>query len=564
MKVYLQTLTPLHIGTGEVLQQIDYVVANNRFYKITSKDFENFIALFPPNEKIMDKYIQWIDDHVETLQMQGVQINNKLSSYQNKKFKIDDFAKNIQKTKELNAYLAKKEGYKISGSVKTTVKELAGGDGKQHHIAGSTIKGAIRTAVIYKTLTLHGKTYKKHIMDSIRKQLRESKDYPSRLAKKLGLELEQVCYCGEKKTKQGQEITDYTNVQLDLLKFVTVSDAALSKNTSAAIEILATDLYLVGKEGNGRNSEIKAMKQGQTPSVEAIQKGVSFQLSIDFHLRELLAVYQNRHSSPKLWVGLEQKVEHLFGIKLAEVKQDNIEIYTKKAEDYIWSAITDFAKAQIKVDTQWLNNYLSKPLSRDIKVNTPKEFMKSFEPIFQYSFSQNTLLRMGFGTGFTSSTELLYFLSDEDMKKLMEEVMKRLNLGSPRKSTGGSYRPDVTRFPKSRLFSSPDEGVIPIGWIELKKEGSKEEDKVNIEEKTKTVVPEFSSQKLKIGSIIEGVLMDGKTKNKVFDLYLVKPIKQKQTINYFADLEEGCTYKIKIMAIDKNGTVLSAVVMNKK
>lgn len=565
MKVSLHTLTPLHIGTGELYQQIDYVIANGTFYKITTSDFERFIASLPKEEQseVMERYMQWIDDHVATLQMDSTRRDNKLSSYQNKRFKMDDFAKNIGKTKEFNTYIKNKKGYKISGTVNTNVKELAG-NSTSLHIPGSSIKGAVRTAVLYKMLMLHGNQYKNKIKEPILRQLRESRDTPNRLAKKLGKELEHVCYCGEKKIRQGKEIIDYSNVQLDLFKFISVSDAVLPKDGAAAIEILATDLYLIGKEGNSRNSQIKAMKQGQTPSVEAIQKEVTFDFSINFHLRELFAVYQSRHSNPKMWLDIEAKVAHLFGFHLSEVKPDNIDAYTQKAEDYIWSAMTDFAKAQIKADTAWLDNYLSKPLSEDIKVKTPKEFRESFLPIFNHTFSQNTLLRFGFGTGFTSSTELLYFLSDSDMKKMLEEVMKKLNIGSPRKSTGASYQPDASRFPKSRLFSSPNFGVSPLGWVELRKEGSKKDETSNIEEKQLTIVPEFAPQKIKIGNVIDAVLIEGKTKNKVFELYLEKPTIQKQVISYFATLEEGCTYKLKVMAVNKNGTVLSAIVMNKK
>ena len=44
MKLYLKTITPVHIGNGEELYALDYVMNNNFFYKISQHQFLEFLS----------------------------------------------------------------------------------------------------------------------------------------------------------------------------------------------------------------------------------------------------------------------------------------------------------------------------------------------------------------------------------------------------------------------------------------------------------------------------------------------------------------------------------------
>ena len=43
MKLYLKTITPLHIGNGEELYSLDYVINNNEFFHVSQNLFLQFL-----------------------------------------------------------------------------------------------------------------------------------------------------------------------------------------------------------------------------------------------------------------------------------------------------------------------------------------------------------------------------------------------------------------------------------------------------------------------------------------------------------------------------------------
>jgi len=59
MKLYLKTITPVHIGNGEELNALDYILYNNTFYKISQNQFLEFLCV--NNVSYID-YANWISD----------------------------------------------------------------------------------------------------------------------------------------------------------------------------------------------------------------------------------------------------------------------------------------------------------------------------------------------------------------------------------------------------------------------------------------------------------------------------------------------------------------------
>ena len=215
---------------------------------------------------------------------------------------------------------------------------------------------------------------------------------------------------------------------------------------------------------------------------------------------------------------------------------------------------------------EWLENYLSKPLSREIP-SSVAGFNDSFKAIFQYGFKMNTLLRVGFATGFASSTELLYFLQDNDYSVLFEKIMKKLNIGKPT-NFKKVFTPDIHRFPKSRTFASPQDGVYPLGWSELRLNADSSKTEVGQyaadETPKETVKADFATKKLKIGDNIDAVLIKAEGKTKTFELYLTNESIQVGTISYFAELKIGVVYTARISTITKEGKVLSFAPIGEK
>lgn len=581
MKVTLHTISPLHIGTGEDLSALDYVIQGNEYFRISQKTFLDYLQT--KNIDLITEYSEWligITAQLEELETVGTfngkrlegRDKNQTRSKLKKDITLLNFFSGKRQTyrNEFIQFLrqhSEVKKYKINGNTKQQIRGLITDGLHRPYLPGSSIKGAIRTALLYNTLNKYGQHYQKGIEDAV-KRLLEEKDNPQRLAKRIAKPLEQIAFCGEKKKRHDSFVIDYSNIQLDIFKFLTVSDAIMKNTPLQAVEVISTDLYLIGKEESGnRNSQIMAMKQPQAPGVEAIKANTDFNFDIHFQLPQLFAIYQKLKKTDNertTWIKIEEKVLHVFGINLQEVTLNNLSDQQKKVEDYIWTSMIEFAKAQIIFEEKWLENYLTKPISREIGISKA-EFKTDFTPIFRYPFQQNSLLRVGFATGFANSTEFLYFLKTPALHNLMHAIMKKVNIGSPRQSKGKSYEPDIFQFPKSRMFASPKSGVCPLGWVELIRTETQTTEIGKIPEIEKVAAtPIFASKKVKIGDTIDGVLIKSEGKIKTFRLYLDNGNTQEASVNYFADLPLQKVYNIRVNSMNKDGIILSFIPMGEK
>lgn len=147
MEFEIKTLTPVHIGNGETLSPYgDYIKDDDYIYIIDYTKLENYLRDSGQSEKM-------IDDFVEIISKQAA--GNKSDRYTIKNFfgnnKLD-FKKFISSKIKLVGKINNEE---ISQIIKTANRPI---------IPGSTVKGAIRTALLYNHL--HKDGYRFHKMKS--------------------------------------------------------------------------------------------------------------------------------------------------------------------------------------------------------------------------------------------------------------------------------------------------------------------------------------------------------------------------------------------------------------
>ncbi|MEL6135727.1 MAG: type III-A CRISPR-associated RAMP protein Csm5, partial [Bacteroidota bacterium] len=118
-------------------------------------------------------------------------------------------------------------------------------DGNQRiYIPGTSIKGAIRTALLYKALMSHGEDYQKDLIKEIERGLSNRRGSFRQVAKRIGSGIEHaMAYGGTRKNLEHSP--RYDDVQQDVFKFLYVSDAILESNPIDPVEVVKTDLYLV-------------------------------------------------------------------------------------------------------------------------------------------------------------------------------------------------------------------------------------------------------------------------------------------------------------------------------
>ena len=167
MKIQLKTLTPLHIGNGEELHSLDYVVHQRGFYRISQKQFEAFMVTCGVKD-IETAFSNWAIETADTIEnlkeeaskyrndSKGKDLNQQQSNLK-KQFNYLAFTQKQKTEQPFLAFLKKNVvEVPITAPDLTTRKQAVRGllttaDGRPY-LPGSSLKGAIRTALLFNVL----------------------------------------------------------------------------------------------------------------------------------------------------------------------------------------------------------------------------------------------------------------------------------------------------------------------------------------------------------------------------------------------------------------------------
>ncbi|MCK4257654.1 MAG: type III-A CRISPR-associated RAMP protein Csm5 [Halanaerobiales bacterium] len=143
MKMILETLTPVHIGSGEILSPYsDYVYQNGSIYYIDNKKLGESLYSLEDADEIIDQFVEII---------------RTTASNNRSKFKLVDFFDEYDL--DYKKYSWKK--VEIKGVLKNEqISRMVTTAGKPF-IPGSSLKGAIRTCLLYGHLKADGYDFNK-------------------------------------------------------------------------------------------------------------------------------------------------------------------------------------------------------------------------------------------------------------------------------------------------------------------------------------------------------------------------------------------------------------------
>ena len=387
-KYQLQTLTPVHIGSGETLNQIDGCYANGRWYHI---DLERVLA------------------HPST------DLNALTSEMSRRDFRWQRyFSQRTVDPAELSTYSLlcpqSPENVEIREAIKTI--------DNRPYIPGSSLKGALRTALLGEILSGNDDVYEKsldHIDALIDRGPRgnPSREQPARF-------IEQLAF-GE-------------DPNHDLLRALQVSDT--QPVDSDALEIgLAWTVTLNGNDQlvqkiDSRQKYKHFVQQFRT------QQRLTFTIKIDDFL------FRDRE---KARLGYSDSQENTLR-DIAEVCRSDADVLMKQElafyDDYNFSEIANIYDKLIRINNDTLN---------------VGEF----------------LLQIGWGTGYRANTVTNAFTSiieDENAEPTEDEdlwmdLRERFRLGQSR-SRRDHYDPRA--FPKTRrILYRGQNPVRPLGWVKI-------------------------------------------------------------------------------------------------
>jgi CRISPR type III-A-associated RAMP protein Csm5 len=331
MKYELKTITPLHIGTGNRYNGAEFVLKDGELYRVSI-------------DKLLKKLSK---DQIKDL-------TNRLEDY---RFSPTDFlaGKNINLA-DITKYAIRFEGDRrvkeISEQIKTS---------NRAYIPGSSIKGAIRTAIIYKTLKedysildneLRRIKNNGRLMDNLNRNMTRS---PAFKDKRFSKELRRVMSSVEGKVLRGIK----NDAKYDLLKFLQITDSS----TTARLSILTVKSVGMSREGRSYSQ------------IEAIEEGVVLDGSVVLNPIELNEL------------GLSSKAKYL-------------------DKNLILNAIYTFAEDLKKLELEYAEEH-------NLDVNYFYESEFDNQP-------NSPLLRMGADKGFLSDTiDLLIRINDPDFYRYL-------------------------------------------------------------------------------------------------------------------------------------------------
>ncbi len=557
MKLQLKILTPLHIGTGTEIEQLDYVVVNSNYYRLS----QNFVNRFIDEHNLIDHYTKWINTTAEEICNIKRKPKNKRTKDQNQE--LSKLRSNLnllticeeanKKNELIKALAAAPDIIKIpctgqppSGKVR---EQITDGTLKPY-IPGSSIKGAIRTAILFNWLNNINPAEKiDEIFQKELKKVNSKKETSASEIKKKAVtfasEIENLAfYCG---IKEKNRDVNFTDEKFDLLKLLLVSDARIIAGQNP-LTIIKTNLYL-------HDCTI----QSQSPWVEALAPDTLAEFTMDFNINFLFTQKDKINNKRILinnteqWINIETKTKELFGIDISSLNENNLEENRKKALDHVLKAISIFSKKQKEKNEEW------KSKLKPVQNRGGQQALKKFDShSVNFSFiPEDNALNLGFASGFIGTTEMLYLLENKKLKDRFKDIMKTFKIGKPR--TKEKFTPDPDKFPKSRTMYKINNEIRPLGWVHILSNPQTYPDKsAEAHEKYR---PVYYTGKLKPGAIVDAVYHSTDKTNprsKYFKLFIEAEGKEQIVrLSYADQIPEETYFQVKIMSV--RGTKVESI-----
>ena len=378
MKYQIQTLTPVHVGTGDNLQHIDGCYANKKWHRI---DLDKVFA--DP----------------------GTNLNALTSAMGKQGFR---WTSHLQNPEAFATYSLPCSQPPEEVEIREAIKDI----NHRPYIPGSTIKGAIRTALLWDLIN-EDEAHFNNTLNTLERLADQEPQGNPRTARPA----DQI-----EKNMLGSD------PNRDLLRALQVSDTApielsgLEIGTAWTVTLNSKGQLVQKREGN---KEYKVfVEQIQTKQI------LTFSLKIDKWLLK-------EPASSELSFACSQKeaIRNIAAV-CQWVADDLIRRELKFFNDDNFSEIANFYDVLLRLN----------------------------EKLTEETF----LLQIGWGTGYDSKTITPLFTHDENeaeaAQALLMDLRKRFRLGQSRSK--GTY--DPREFPKTRRISYSNQGYVsPFGWVKI-------------------------------------------------------------------------------------------------
>lgn len=404
MKVKITTLSPVHIGTGKEITRTEFY----NYYRINFDKLCDFIA-----SKNETEFLNFLNNENN---LTNISVNELISKF---KLKSDEVIQNCAV-------------YRLDTPIVQNTREIIKANNKVY-LTGSSIKGSIRTALLFNALK-NDSQFLNNYLNNVQNKLknRQPRDF-ERISKDLDQELiEEVFHYG---TRDSNGRVTFRDQQNDLLKVLHISDSN-SLDVYENCEVNEIKVYALKKNGPHLNFSIYA---------ECIKPFTEFEfdinIDIDF-IKFLLRGFVNNSNGigTKNFINADIKLHKLFGI--------NINNINNLSEDQIIKSIFN-AWLSFGQEVSLIEEKFYKSLS-----NT-----QSFGNL-NHLYSFPTKFKLGFGTGFPGMTIFPLLIKDSQTKTKAEQIYQTLGIGRHRNKSPMQ----IDQFPFTRKLKY-NNGINAMGWV---------------------------------------------------------------------------------------------------
>jgi CRISPR type III-A-associated RAMP protein Csm5 len=370
----IKILSPVHIGAGERKTRMNFVLKDNKAYFINEDLFNSLIN----NAGLTDKFIQWAS--------QG---GNDISQF------LSDYSEIENKLLEKSLYVLPIRGF-IDRDVALHIKDSE----NRFFIPGSSIKGAIRTALLYNVLEETRPDINQLLKGIPDTDIIGVLNVDKNKSKWIGMEIEKFVFRTGFRKNDG--IISYGDAKYDLLKFIHFSDAYPLK---AEYSIMPVRTF------SSISKTLMNVKSHIT-NVEVIESG-EFSCNLEIDMKSLLLL--KNVDERKEWIGLKKKFKDVFGFNLTELESNNLEKYKVRIIDRLLETCTKFYQKKMEKDWELIDNKEVKDRYKSFSLERLKDL---------YPKVLKGIIELGFGGGWKGKTMGLYW---ED--KILAELRRQFELG---------------------------------------------------------------------------------------------------------------------------------------
>lgn len=513
MQLKLTTISPVHIGKGEEIQVSDYALENGYYYRLNIDKAFDVID----QHGFFDKVIQKID---ETSTRLSEEKDNKIQSQIRQELNLLALCRQLSPKMydELRSKLELISDYYFPERIPKKRNDQSDNEDKynsivgvqlktadrQTYIPGSSLKGAIRTALISRVISKLEKNEMDEIVAYINQSLDEyedsDKDYKTKTRILSALDdklISMILFCGVKvKDRNGHSRIRFDDAKFDLLKLIRISDT----NTLPATDSLALMPPVQYSAINGR--------QELRHPLEAIESNRDFDFNLRVDMDFLLEAkkrfgrYDKKFDKDETeWIDFRNKVERLFNFSLDDFHENNKTEIEQKIIAHVLKVCYQFYGDVLNHDVQWIK--------RAVKND---ENLQSLYKVYNFlqdlRKSQLLLMKLSFGSGFHAKTLMLEMKKHNEhghlsLKESMQDLMETMEVGKPR-GMKGEYHVNLDKFPTSRVLVEAKNSFDSFGWVAITdNQGLSKEQQVMVDKIVAQLQKENMSENLSTTSSVK-------------------------------------------------------------